>query len=213
MIVSEGLYVKPKNDTIVANVDTGLINLNRKYRKPVLLSLSNYVNIDNAHGGYDTKDVERIIKNKKLRTRFIYSIVRQLNRFKFQGVNLDFDEIRDINSKNYIAFENDLYNILHPLGLKVTQNVIPDDDRYDLDRLQHVNDFLFVMAIDQHNEGSNAGDLSNQHWVEEILDDVCTEIPSEKVILTGCRRRLRLDRKWRRKINRLSAGHQYCPAA
>lgn len=184
MVVSEGFYVFPKHDTIVANVDTGLINLNRKYRKPVLISLSNYNNYNNASGGYDSKDVERIIKNKKLRTQFIYSIARQLTRFKFQGINLDFDDIKDINSKNYIAFENDLYSILHPLGFLVTQNVIPDDDKYNLERLQHINDYLFVMAIDQHNDQSNSGDLSNQRWVEEILDNVCSRIPSEKVILT-----------------------------
>ena len=64
MVVSEGLYVMPKSDTIVANVDTGLINLNRKYHKPILMSLSNYVNINNVSGGYDSKDVERIIKIK-----------------------------------------------------------------------------------------------------------------------------------------------------
>jgi spore germination protein YaaH len=40
------------------------------------------------------------------------------------------------------------------------------------------------MAIDQHSDMSNAGDVSHQHWVEEILDQVCSEIPSEKVILT-----------------------------
>jgi cellulose synthase/poly-beta-1,6-N-acetylglucosamine synthase-like glycosyltransferase/peptidoglycan/xylan/chitin deacetylase (PgdA/CDA1 family)/spore germination protein YaaH len=184
MVVSEGFFIFPKRDTIVANIDTGLINLNKKYRKPVLISLSNYVNYNSVSGGYDSKDVERIIKNKKLRVQFITNIARQLKRFKFQGVNLDFDDIKDLNSKQYIQFENDLYSILHPLGFLVTQNVIPDDDRYNLERLQHVNDFLFVMAIDQHNDGSNAGDLSNQHWVEEILDDVCSRIPSEKVILT-----------------------------
>src|ERR1700744_5452173 len=188
MIVSEGFFIALKRDTIVANVDTGLINLNKKYNKPVLMSLSNYVNYDNARGGYDSQDVERIIKDKKLRTEFINSIIRNLKRFKFQGVNLDFDDIKDHNSKNYIAFENDLYNMLHPLGLLVTQNVVPDDEQFNLERLQHVNDFLFVMAIDQHNDSSNAGDLSNQHWVEQILDEVCTKIPSEKVILTvaGC---------------------------
>ena len=184
MIVSEGFFILPKRDTIVANIDTGLINLNKKYKKPVLISLSNYVNINNASGGYDTKDVERIIKSKKLRTQFIKNIAVQLTRYKFQGINLDFDNIKDINSKNYIAFENDLYSILHPSGFLVTQNVIPDDDAFQLERLQHVNDFLFVMAIDQHNDGSNAGDLSNQRWVEEILDNVCLRIPSEKVILT-----------------------------
>jgi len=184
MVVSEGFFIAPKRDTLVANIDTGLINLNRKYRKPVLISLSNYVNVNNKTGFYDIKDVERIIANKKLRTQFINNIASQLTRYKFQGINLDFDDIKDINSKNYIALENDLYSILHPLGFLVTQNVIPDDDQYKLERLQHVNDFLFVMAIDQHNDGSNAGDLSNQHWVEEILDRVCSRIPSEKVILT-----------------------------
>jgi len=184
MVVSEGFFIKPKQDTLVANIDTGLINLNRKYRKPVIISLSNYVNKDNASGGYDFRDVERIIKSKKLRIQFINNIAKQLTRYKFKGINLDFDEIKDVNSKNYIKFEDDLYAILHPLGFLVTQNVIPDDDKYNLERLQHVNDFLFVMAIDQHNDGSNAGDLSNQHWVEEILDNVCTRIPSDKVILT-----------------------------
>ena len=184
MVVSEGFFIVPGRDTIVANIDTGLINLNRRYRKPVLITLSNYVNYDNVHGGYDTKDIERIIKNKKLRTQFINNIAQQLTRFKFKGVNLDFDEIKDINSKNYIAFENDLYSILHPMGFLVTQNIVPDDETFNLERLQKINDFLFVMAIDQHNESSNAGDLSNQHWVEEILDDICSRIPSEKVILT-----------------------------
>ena len=85
MVVSEGLYIAPKRDTIVANVDTGLININKKYKKPVLMSLSNYVNTNNITGGYDSKDVERIIKNKKLRISFINSIARQLTRFQVSG--------------------------------------------------------------------------------------------------------------------------------
>lgn len=184
MVVSEGFFIAPGRDTIVANIDTGLIKLNRRYHKPVLISLSNYVNYNNVSGGYDSKDVERIIRNKGLRARFINNIAAQLTRFKFKGINLDFDNIKDINSKNYIAFENELYAILHPMGFLVTQNVLPDDEKYNLERLQKINDFLFVMAIDEHNDGSNPGDLSNQHWVDEILDKVCTRIPSEKVILT-----------------------------
>ena len=184
MVVSEGFFIAPGRDTMVANIDTGLIKLNRRYHKPVLISLSNYVNYNSVSGGYDSKDVERIIGNKKLRSQFINNIAAQLTRFKFKGVNLDFDNIKDINSKNYIAFENELYAILHPMGFLVTQNVLPDDEKYNLQRLQKINDFLFVMAIDEHNDGSNPGDLSNQHWVDEILDKVCTLIPSEKVILT-----------------------------
>ncbi|HJP61879.1 MAG TPA: glycosyltransferase, partial [Mucilaginibacter sp.] len=97
---------------------------------------------------------------------------------------LEFEEIRDRNNKDFIAFEKEFYDILHPMGFLVTTNAWPEDEQYDLKRLVQFNDYLFIMAIDEHTEDSNPGDLSNQHWVEEILDKVCTKIPSEKVILT-----------------------------
>lgn len=184
MVVSEGLSIVPKTDTVVTKLDTGLMNLNKKYNKPIIVSLSNYVNYNNTHGGYDTKDVDRIVNNKTLRSNFINSIVNSLTKNKLKGINVDFDELRDRNSKNYIAFQNELYTTLHAKGFLVTQNVVPEDESFDITKLQHVNDFLFIMAIDEHYEATNAGDLSNQRWVEQILDDVCSKVPSEKIILT-----------------------------
>ncbi|MBL4678684.1 MAG: glycosyltransferase [Mucilaginibacter sp.] len=184
MVVTEGFGFSPKTDTLVATIDTGLINLNKKHKKQVLVTLSNYVNYDNSHGGYDVKDVERIFKSKKLRTAFINSMAGTLKRYNFHGINLDIEDLKNRNSKEVIAFEDDLYNIFHKQNLLVTQNVTPYDEEFDLKRLAKINDFLFIMAIDQHNDGSNPGDISHQHWVEEILDYVCGQIPSEKVMLT-----------------------------
>ncbi|MEZ2337454.1 glycosyltransferase [Mucilaginibacter sp. RCC_168] len=184
MVVSEGFSIAPKVDTVITKIDTGLTRINKKFNKPVLIMLSNYVNYNNVSGGFDTKDVERIIKSKKLRTGFINSVIHSLTKNKFQGINVDFNEIKDRNSKEYLTFLQELYKALHAKNFLVTQNVIADDEAYDLKKLQHYNDFLFVMAIDEHYDATNAGDLSNQHWVEQILDDVCSQIPSEKVILT-----------------------------
>src|ERR1700744_3373182 len=184
MVVTEGFTITRNADTITAKIDTGLTNLNKKYKKPVLVSISNYINYDAVHGGFDTKDIYRIIKSKKLRTTFINSVVTQLNKYHFQGINLELDNIKDRHDKNYVALEKEFYEILHPQGFLVTTNAWPEDDQYDITKLQHYNDFLFIMAIDEHTEDSNPGDLSNQRWVETILDDVCTKIPSEKVILT-----------------------------
>jgi cellulose synthase/poly-beta-1,6-N-acetylglucosamine synthase-like glycosyltransferase/peptidoglycan/xylan/chitin deacetylase (PgdA/CDA1 family)/spore germination protein YaaH len=184
MVVSEGFFIGPNSDTIIAKIDTGLIRLNKKYKKPILISISNYVNKDNVTGYFDIRDITRIVKSKKLRAIFINSIVRQLTRYNFQGINLDFDNITIRNTPDYVTFQQELYKTLHAQKFLVTQNVIPGDEQFDIVKLQHYNDYLFIMAIDQHNDGSNAGDVSNQHWVEQILDDVCSKIPSEKVILT-----------------------------
>jgi len=187
MVVTEGFAILPKSDTVVVSIDTGLLHLNKKSHKPIIVSITNYVNVNNVSGYSDSADVVRIISSKKLRTNFIASLVKQLNRYKsynFQGVNLDLDNVKNRNSANYIAFEKEIYAALHPKGFLVTQNVIAEDEQFDLKMLQNINDYLFIMAIDEHNDGSNPGDISNQEWVSEILDKVCSTIPSSKVILT-----------------------------
>jgi len=184
MVVSEGFFIKPGADTIEARIDTGLLHINKKYNKPIVVSISNYINQDNISGYFDTKDVVRIASNKELRKVFINSLAKQLKKYKLRGINLDINNLPNRNNGVYRIFQEDLYNILHPQGFLVTQNVIPDDDQYDLMHLQRFNDYLFVMAMDQHTEESNAGDISHQHWVEEQLDRVCSIVPSEKVILT-----------------------------
>jgi len=184
LIVSEGFAITPGQDTVTVRLDTGLINLNRKYKKPVVISLTNYVNNNNTSGGFDSKDVARIISNQKLRTVFITDVLAKLMRYRLRGINLNFEDIGDRNAADYRAFQQELYLTLQRKGFLVTQNVNPEDDTYDLSFLQRVNDYLFVMAIDQHTDVSNAGDVSHQHWVERILDQVCEAVPSEKIILT-----------------------------
>ncbi|TWR30335.1 glycosyltransferase [Mucilaginibacter pallidiroseus] len=183
MVVTEGFSFMPGSDSLQTVLDTGLINLNKKYKKQVLVTLSNYVNYNNVTGGYNRKDVERILKNKKLRTSFINQMAAQLQKYKFSGVHVDIEDLPNRNGADVIAFENELYANFKAKNLLVAQNAVAFDEGYDLKRLQKVNDFLFVMAIDQHNEQSNPGDVSHQHWVEEILDYACSVIPSEKVIL------------------------------
>jgi cellulose synthase/poly-beta-1,6-N-acetylglucosamine synthase-like glycosyltransferase/peptidoglycan/xylan/chitin deacetylase (PgdA/CDA1 family)/spore germination protein YaaH len=184
MVVTEGFSVTVNADTITAKMDTGLLNINKKYHKPIIVSISNYINHDNVSGSFDREDVVRISKSKQLRTVFINSIIKNLTKYNLKGINLAFDDIQNRNTPDYNAFEQEIYSSLHAKGFLVTQNVIPDDEQYDLKKIQKFNDYIFVMAFDQHNEQSNAGDISNQHWVEEILDKVCAIVPSEKIILT-----------------------------
>ncbi|GAB2696095.1 glycosyltransferase [Mucilaginibacter koreensis] len=181
MINSEGFNMVPGADTIQVRLDTGLVKLNRNYHKPVLMTLSNWINATNST---DVKDVLRITDNPALRTQFINNLVTNLSRYQLRGLNLSFDDIPDRNSKAFISFEQELYNALHAKGFLLTQNIIPDDESYNLPLLAGINDYLFVMAIDQHTENSSPGDITHQRWVELMLDKVCEKIPSEKVILT-----------------------------
>ena len=116
MIVSEGFFLNPKSDTVISKIDTGLIHINKKYKKPVLITISNYVNVNNVTGYSDVKDINRIVKSKRLRAIFINSIAKQLTKYKFQGVDLDFLDVTNRNAPDYFAFEEELYKILHAQG-------------------------------------------------------------------------------------------------
>lgn len=184
MLVSEGFTTTPKGDTITAHLDTGLVNLSRRFKKPVLISLSNYITLGNNSGYMDKSNINRIIKSKKARTALINDIAAKLTKYNFRGINIELEDIENRHGADFKAFIKELYATLHPQNFLVTQNVMPDDDSYDLPFLAQYNDYLFVFAVDQHNSLSNPGDVSHQHWVELILDKVCAEVPSYKVILT-----------------------------
>jgi len=184
MVVSEGFILAPKSDTIKYRPDTGLINLNRRFNKPVVISLSNYIDVNNGHGYMDGPNINRIIKSKKARTALINDIAAKLTKYNFQGINIELQDIADRKGANYQAFIKELYETLHPQKFLVTQDIMPGDDSINLKQLAQYNDYLFLFAVDQHNDLTDVGDISHQHWVEEILDRVCSEIPSYKVILT-----------------------------
>ncbi|MEO6524099.1 MAG: glycosyltransferase [Mucilaginibacter sp.] len=183
MVVTEWFFITPGADTANSKVDTALVHLNKKYKKPIIAQLSNYVNKDNKTGGWDTKDLNRIFKTKKSREKFISSLAYNLKKNNLQGIDISLEDLKDRNAPTFLAFQKELYASLHPQGLLVTQDVMPENDEYDIEEIAKHNDYIFVMARDQHTESSNDGDISHQRWVESILDDVCDEIPSEKVIL------------------------------
>src|ERR1700744_6574682 len=93
MVVSEGFSITPNADTITSKIDTGLIRLNKKYKKPIIISISNYINFNSTNGAFATKDVARIIKSQVSRKTFINSVAAQLTNYGFKGVDLDFDNI------------------------------------------------------------------------------------------------------------------------
>ncbi|MGV8877573.1 MAG: glycosyltransferase [Sphingobacteriaceae bacterium] len=181
MVVTESFFVKPGIDTVSVNLDPRLLKLAQTHKKTILAQVSNYV--DGKAGGWNGEAVTRIVNNEDHRKAFIDDVLNKLHQYKLQGVNVDFEELQLDDRRNYTTFQQELYQALHAKGYLVTQDIIPDNDDYDLKELQKYNDYLFVMAYDQHSENSNAGDISNQQWVELMLDKICQVVPSEKVIL------------------------------
>ncbi len=180
MVVMESFFMVRGADTLLDRVDKDAIHTVRRFRKTAIAMISNYSDVEK---GFDGKSVHLLLHDQGLQNRFIKNLISTLHKYHFQGVNIDFEELEETTDEPLVAFQKNLYEQLHAQKLSVSQEISPENDDYDPKVLELYNDYIFVMAYDQHSESSNAGDISHQLWVEKQLDNICSKISSDKVIL------------------------------
>ncbi len=179
MVLPEWLFVQDTSDEVYTDIDQSALDIMRRNHIAVVPMLSNYFN-NKFNGG----NVHRIITSPKRRAVLISSLLKILERYQFNGVNIDFEDLNQEKTDEYlIAFQKELYTALQTKGYLVTQDIAPFNEDYNLAELAKYNDFIFLMGYDQYNSTSEPGPIAAQYWVEAALDELCKKVPSDKVVL------------------------------
>lgn len=179
MILPEWLFVQDTSDEVATDIDMEALEIMQRNHLAVVPMVSNYFN-----NKFNGSNVHRIITSPARRTKFINSLIVVLNRYHFNGVNIDFEDLnQEKTDENLIAFQRELYTALHLKGFLVTQDIAPFNEDYNVAELAKFNDFLFLMGYDQYNSSSEPGPVAAQYWVEAALDELCKKVPSDKVVL------------------------------
>ena len=115
------------------------------------------------------------------------NLIRLLTSFvednKFAGICVDFEEPPDSAQANLLAFMQELHATFAAKNLLVVQAVPFDDAAWNYKAYQAANDYLMLMAYDQHWTGSDAGPVAAQDWFEQKLILRMKELDSSKTIL------------------------------
>lgn len=182
MVVPEWFFIDPKTDLLRTEIDTAALKIMRRNNIKIVPLLNN---INNAlpDDGFDGDMIHRIINNPVKKGRLISDIVKTLNQYHFQGINIDFEEFKENNDEPIIAFQKELYQKLHPLKYIVSQDIMAKNEDFNSKELAKYNDYMFLMAYDEHYGGSVPGAVSSQKWIESVLDETAKEIPEKKIIL------------------------------
>nr|WP_199156795.1 glycosyltransferase [Pedobacter sp. ASV2] len=176
MIATESFFLN--GDSIVDKADTAALRVIKEGKKSAIAVVSNY-NTDH----WDGQAVRRLLNNPDAQEKLISNLITITKKYGFKGINIDFEELNLENSDSFNNFMKNLYTQFHNEKLIVSQDISPENDDYKPEILQHYNDYIILMAYDQHNDQSNAGDISHQEWVEDKLDDICSKVDPNKVIL------------------------------
>src|ERR1019366_5325692 len=153
MVLPEWLFVDPNSDTIVAQIDTKAFALLDTSKAKIVPLLTN-----NFKDHWNDSCVSRIVSSPQSRTRFIKNLLNVLRKWGFDGVSIDFEDLYSLPSdQDLVEFHHELYDSLHANKMIATQCIPPFNKDYKISELHKFNDYIFVMAYDQHFQSTKPG--------------------------------------------------------
>ena len=178
MVLPEWFFINPRTDRIETRIDRRALKLMRHAGIPVLPMLTN-----NYGSAFRPEAIGRIMRNDRKRMAMINELASICRKNGFSGINLDLEEL-DINDDALlITLVKDFAQVFHSQGLYVTQAVAAFNDDYNMPELAKYDDYLFLMAYDEHNAASQPGPVCSQRWVEKATDWAARNVPNDKIVL------------------------------
>lgn len=181
LVIPEWIYINPKADTVFTNIDNAGLAVMKSAGVNIMPMLSNIFPEDHQFHG---DAVHRMITNPQKRERLINSVLNILEKNKFQGLNIDFEELKEASNETLVSFQKELYERLHARHFLLTQDVSPFNEDYNFSGLSEYNDYVFLMAYDEFSQSSKPGPVAEEKWIEAAVDDAAKKIPSNKIILS-----------------------------
>ena len=178
LVLPEWFFIDPTTDTIYTNIDQRAFDIIKASGVKVMPMLSNYYK-----NQFNGESLHRILNSKEKQDRLISQVIHLLNQYHFAGINVDFEELKETKNIKLTNFQKALYTGLHNQGLLVTQNVSPFNDDYDYTQLGKYNDYVFLMAYDQHSESTKPGPICSEKWIEAAVGKLAEHVTPSKIVL------------------------------
>ena len=149
--------------------------------------------LSNAEAATESLDITSNIMNSyKKRKELIEDIVNVCVKYKIDGINVDFENMKQEDKDMYSRFIIELTPRLKEIGLVTSVDVTAPDGGetwslcFDRHVIGDVADYIVFMAYDQYGVSSTkAGTTAGYNWVELSLNKFLQteEIEPEKIIL------------------------------
>ena len=181
-------YGIANDGTLLPLGDTELRAAAGYYRATVLMHLSSLT----ESGQFSSERASLLLRSEELQENLIRSIIQNLRRKNFYGLDIDFEYLAPQDKDAYVAFINKLRERLNPLGYPVIVALAPKTSADQPGLLYAAHDYRAI------GEAANAVLLMTYEWgytygppmavapipeVREVLDYAVTEIDPSKIFL------------------------------
>ena len=134
-----------------------------------------------------TKNVqsEELLSKTSVRKKLIDSLMDEADTYGFDGINLDFESLKEEAGVHYIQFIRELSVACRKKGLVLSvDNYVPAPYNRFYNRREQgiVADYVIIMGYDEHYAGGDAGSVASLGYVEKGIKDTLELVPKEKLI-------------------------------
>ncbi len=170
----------PDQSPLGTEIDIKALNLIRE-RRPQTLILPMIQNLTDEKWQPDL--LARVLHDEESRQRLVSSLMEFVTSNKFAGVCVDFEEVKTETQPNLISFMQELHTAFQARGLLVTEAMPFDDGTWNYRAYAAANDYLMLMAYDEHWAGNVAGSVASQSWYERLLAERMKDLDPAKTIV------------------------------
>ncbi|MBI2984088.1 MAG: hypothetical protein HYY50_00465 [Candidatus Kerfeldbacteria bacterium] len=166
---------------------TPIIEFARQHQVQVLALIANLPEEEDTT--WDWQRVQRVTNTAAARQHHIAEIVELVERHGYDGINIDYETLRDHQTTAFTAFVQELSTALRDRGKTLKVAIQPrTTNRYqngqDWVALARAVDQFSLMTYEEHWDASRPGPVASLPWVRRVLDfAVALGVPQEKIFL------------------------------
>ena len=143
--------------------------------------VSDFTNVEG-----DGWSVKELLSNADNRRNLIDNLVSEVINLGCEGINMDFEYIRDDNGDDYAQFIRELSIRCREEGLVLsTDNPPPKayNQQYNYEILGECVDYVIIMGYDEYTKANNEpGPVASYEYVKAGIVDALTMIPADKLV-------------------------------
>lgn len=128
---------------------------------------------------------EVLLSRTSTREKLIKKLMDEADTYGFDGINLDFESLKEEAGVHYIQFIRELSVSCRKKGLVLSvDNYVPAAYNRFYNRREQgiVADYVIIMGYDEHYAGGEPGSVASLGYVEQGIKDTVETVPKEKVI-------------------------------
>lgn len=134
-----------------------------------------------------------VLNNEKNRDIFIQNLRNEISQFKYDGINIDMENLNLNDRDSFSLFIKKLSDALNRDDKEVTVSVPANtgDSRanpwspwFDYEKLGQYSDGLMIMTYDEHNPRTSPGSTASVDWTEATIRYALQQgVPPSKILL------------------------------